>query len=319
MIIPRAAIQQYTLAAWPWLLRLFTLAIITVVGVLVFKMGSRINWRDVIHASAQIDKTTLAVSGGLVCAGYATYASIEYLSRQVVNHSVAIWKTLVVAVVSYAINLNLGVLLGGIGVRLRLYRKLGLDNTTAAEIVLFSSLTNWLGYFWLAGTVFVIGAVPAPDKWGVSRATVQLVGFGLLAVATAYVVACAASRKRSWTWRKHRIMLASVWMALAQSAVAIVSWSIMGAIVYILLERQIPYGEVLSILLFCSIAAIIAHIPGGLGVTEAIFVAALAGRMPDHQVLAALLMYRVLYQLIPLCAAAPAYFAIEYLTSHRTA
>lgn len=82
-------------------------------------------------------------------------------------------------------------------------------------------------------------------------------------------------------------------------------------IVYILLERQISYSEVLSILLFCSIAAVIAHIPGGLGVTEAIFVAALADRLPDHQVLAALLMYRVLYQLIPLCVALLAYAAAE--------
>lgn len=146
-------------------------------------------------------------------------------------------------------------------VRLRLYRKLGLDNATAAEIVLFSSLTNWLGYCWVAGGVFAIGVLPAPAAWDIKRGIVQFVDAGLLALAATYLILCA---------------------------VAIVSWSI------------------------------IAHIPGGLGVTEAIFVTALANRMPDHQVLAALLMYRVLYQLIPLCAGALAYVAIELLTSNRT-
>jgi uncharacterized membrane protein YbhN (UPF0104 family) len=100
-------------------------------------------------------------------------------------------------------------------------------------------------------------------------------------------------------------------MALAQSALAILSWSTMGGIVYVLLQGAIPYPEVLTVLLFSGIAAVIAHIPGGLGVTEAIFAGAFANRLPDHQVLAALLMYRIVYALAPLCVALPAYLAIE--------
>lgn len=311
MTADRAAIGQGASAAWPWLARLLTVAIIIVAGGLLFNLSRKLDWNEVFHAAGEIGGSTLAAAAALVCAGYVVYSCYDLLARKFAGHALAGWKVLSVAAVSYAINLNLGVLLGGIGVRLRLYRKLGVRGSTAAKIVLFSSFTNWLGYCWLAGTLFVIDAAPLPPKWDVGRDVLQLVGFVLLIAAFGYVGLCAWSSRRNWTWRAHRITLPSAWMALTQSAISILSWVIMGGIVYVLLQQTIPYSEVLAVLLFSGIAGVIARIPGGLGVTEAIFVGAFAGRLPDHQVLAALLMYRVVYALAPLCLALPAYLAIE--------
>ena len=307
-----AALWQRVAGALPRMTRILTLAVAVAVVVLLFKMGAQIEWREVFRAAREIPTRTLSIAGALVVAGYAMYSGIDCLAKRFVRHSLPIWKTLAIAAVSYAINLNLGVLLGAIGVRLRLYHKLGLRHAVITRVVIFGSVTNWLGYCWLAGLLFLGGSVGALARWGIGLAVLRSVGAAILAMALAYLVLCATSRRSRWGRGPYRVALPPVRMAWAQSGLAIASWSIMGAIVYVLLEGRVPYLEVLAILLFCSIAAMIAHIPGGLGVTEAIFVTVLAGRLPDHQVLAAILTYRVLYQWLPLCLALPAYVAMEF-------
>ena len=68
----------------------------------------------------------------------------------------------------------------------------------------------------------------------------------------------------------------------------------------------------LGVLLVSSIAGVIVHIPAGIGVLEAVFLALLAGEhMSQGVIIAALLAYRVLYYFIPLLLALIAYLVLE--------
>ena len=51
----------------------------------------------------------------------------------------------------------------------------------------------------------------------------------------------------------------------------------MGAIIWLLLGQSVSYFFVLGVLLVSSIAGVIVHIPAGIGVLEAVFIALLAG------------------------------------------
>jgi uncharacterized membrane protein YbhN (UPF0104 family) len=81
--------------------------------------------------------------------------------------------------------------------------------------------------------------------------------------------------------------------------------------VYVLLRGHIDYGSVLGTLLVAAVAGVITHIPAGLGVLEAVFVALLGSRLDTHTLLAALLAYRALYYLVPLLLATGVYFSLE--------
>ena len=48
--------------------------------------------------------------------------------------------------ISYAFNLNLGALVGGVAFRYRLYTQLGLKLGVITRVLSLSMLTNWLGY-----------------------------------------------------------------------------------------------------------------------------------------------------------------------------
>ncbi|WP_368643229.1 UPF0104 family protein [Castellaniella ginsengisoli] len=296
---------------WPRIARFLALTISLAVIAMLVRLGSQIDWREVFLAVRGIAGTTLALAGVLAFSGYAAYAGIDYLARRFLHHEQTVWKTLAIAAASYAFNVNLGVLLGSVGVRLRLYRMLGLRHTSTAGVVLFGSVTNWLGYCWM-GAIFFFGAVPGTlASWGIGPAATRTAGAVLVLVACTYVFLCATAARRAWSFRGHHLAFPSVWMAMAQSGLAIASWNIVALVIYLLLERQVPYPEVLGITLLSSIAALLTHIPGGLGVTEVVFVDALRGQMNAHDVLAAILMYRVLYQWIPLCIALPGYVAVE--------
>jgi uncharacterized membrane protein YbhN (UPF0104 family) len=83
-------------------------------------------------------------------------------------------------------------------------------------------------------------------------------------------------------------------------------------IIWLLMGHQANFFFVLGVLLVSSIAGVIVHIPAGIGVLEAVFLALLAGEhMSQGVIIAALLAYRVLYYFIPLLLALIAYLILE--------
>jgi glycosyltransferase 2 family protein len=76
---------------------------------------------------------------------------------------------------------------------------------------------------------------------------------------------------------------------------------------------------VLGALLASSVAGMITHIPAGLFVLEAVFLALLTGAHPVNQLLAALLAYRAVFYLGPLIIAGFVYLALELTARGRRA
>jgi uncharacterized membrane protein YbhN (UPF0104 family) len=58
-------------------------------------------------------------------------------------------------------------------------------------------------------------------------------------------------------------------------------------------------------------AGAVTHVPGGLGVTETVFVTLLADTLPAPTVLAALLTYRALYYITPLIIGSTMFILFE--------
>ncbi|HEY9269955.1 MULTISPECIES: lysylphosphatidylglycerol synthase transmembrane domain-containing protein [Achromobacter] len=304
---------------WPRLKRALPAVVLVLVAALLYYFGRSVDWAQVWIAMRRIPPDTIAVAAGLVAAGYLVYGALDLLSKRYTGHTLPWPKVLGVAMMSYALNLSLGVLLGGLGARLRLYARLGCRKSLATRVALFSAASNWIGYAWVAGMLFVSGAVPVPQGWAIGSNLLRALGAVLLMLAAGYVAVCARARQRTWTWMGQHAVLPGTLMAVAQSLVAALSWAIMGAIIYLLLQGKASYPAVLGILLCASFAALIIRVPGGLGTTEAIFVATLAPGIPAAEVLGAVLTYRALYAFTPLFLALAAFAAMEVKLRHRRA
>lgn len=297
-----------------WIRRLKpVLSIIFFIGVpaLLIYMLRDVDWQEVGKALRGYDPWILAAGVGIAAVSYMTFACYDLLGRYYTGHKLSVPKTLGVAFVCYAFNLNLGAWVGGMALRYRLYTRMGLDAATVTRIFSIALLANWMGYMLLAGAVFSLRLVDLPENWGIGATALQLIGFALVSVSLGYLAACKFSRKRTWSVRGHEIVLPSLRFALLQVTNGAINWSLMAALIYLLLPEEAFYPSVLAILLVSSIAGVVTHIPGGLGVLEAVFVSMLQHKIPTGALLAALIGYRAIYFLLPLTIATVAYFVME--------
>jgi uncharacterized membrane protein YbhN (UPF0104 family) len=100
-------------------------------------------------------------------------------------------------------------------------------------------------------------------------------------------------------------------MAVFQLVISVINWSVIGSIIWVLLGDRVPYHDVLSVLLIGAIAGVIAHVPAGLGVLEFVFVSLLGHIVGEPRLIAALLVYRAIYYIIPLAIASVLYLVME--------
>lgn len=294
-----------------WLTRFFTLAFFAVVAYLLITHARSIEWGEVIAAMRRRSWEALSVAVLLTAGSYALYSCFDLLGRYATRHSLRIRQVLTVTFISYAFNLNFGALVGGIAFRYRLYSRLGLGAATVTQVALQSMLTNWLGYLLVAGLVFWWWPISLPPGWKLAPLGLRILGFVLFAVVIAYLVLCAVARRRSWAIGGNRISLPSLRLALLQLCMSSANWLLIAGVVFTLLEKNVAFPEVLGVLLAAAIAGVIMHVPAGLGVLEAVFVALLSHRLHISELLAALLTYRAVYYLAPLVIAALTYLVFE--------
>ncbi len=153
--------------------------------------------------------------------------------------------------------------------------------------------------------------VPIPSTWKLDADGLQVLGFVLLVAAAGYLAVCAVFRERAWTVRGHEIRLPSARLALAQLALSVANWLTIAALLFVLLGEQAAYPLVLGVFLVSSIAGVLAHIPAGVGVIELVFLTLLGGTLPQHAIIAGLVVYRAVYYLAPLLAAIVVYAGLE--------
>lgn len=297
---------------WRLAKKVLTWLFFIAVAVLLVLYAQKVNWDDVWKVIHDYNRIVLLGAAALVVVSYLIYGCYDLLGRAYCGHKLAKRQVMLVSFICYAFKLTLSTWVGGIGMRYRLYSRLGLPSSTITRIFSLSITTNWLGYILLGGIIFTFGVVDIPAHWYISDTTLRVIGVVLLLFIAFYLWACGFAKRRHFTIRGQKLVIPSWKFALAQMAISSANWIAMGVIIWLLMGHQANFFFVLGVLLVSSIAGVIVHIPAGIGVLEAVFLALLAGEhMSQGVIIAALLAYRVLYYFIPLLLALIAYLILE--------
>ncbi len=322
MTFHAAAMTDQTLSSagegwWPrlrrWVVPLFGIAVL---GLLI-SHAHKVDWRGAWYALTHYPPGLLLVVLGLATVSHCIYGCYDLIGRRHTRHRLPVWRTWAIAMASYALNLNLGALVGGMALRARLYSRSGLGDFTIAQVIGTGLATNWMGYGLLAGSLFAAGLIEPPPQARLESTTLRLLGVALVLMAACYVLACAWANGREWVVRGKHLRLPSPGLALVQLCVSAVNWALMGAMMYLLLGQHIPYGTTLCVLLAASIAGVFIPVPGGLGVLEAVYLALLSGSMKQGAIMGAILAYRALYYLVPLGGGLLLYAFLEHYASRH--
>ncbi len=172
-------------------------------------------------------------------------------------------------------------------------------------------LTNWLGYVLIAGIVLTFRPPELPGDWGPGTAVLRGIGVLFLVLSAAYVAACVLRGGSKLTIRGTEVTVPDPRIAVLQYALSLVSWGTIGTVLVSLLHGEVSWFALMPVLMVSALAGIWSHVPGGLGVTEVVFLTMLSGVVDKSDILAALVVFRATYYFLPFAFAVVAYLWLE--------
>ena len=296
---------------WRYIKRAGLAAWLGAIGWLLVAQAREMDWGKVLEALLSFEVATIAIGFVLALPALAVAASFDLVGRHMTGHDLPIARVMLISYAGYFFSLNLGALIGGIAFRYRLYMPYGLSGMTISQVIGLSIVTNWSGYVPIAGAVLAWQPPDLPDSWNVSASVLRVTGLLLLAVSVAYVGLCALRGGTTLHWKDHALRLPTMRIAAVQITLSIISWGSIGAVITWLLPEDVSWFAVMPVLMISAIAGIWSHVPSGLGVVEVVFVALLGHQVPQSALIAALLVYRIVYYLVPFALAIFAYAWLE--------
>ena len=254
----------------------------------------------------------------LLCAlSYALLTLYDALAVEYVGRHLGYNKIAKAGFIGYGFSHNIGMaLITGGSIRYRLYSAWGFTGVEVTKMVGFSALTLWLGFCSMGGLSFLIFAPHLPHNI-ISVASLRILGIVLWVMIAIYGSASVFAHKKISFWRWSFTVPGSM-MAIKQIAIASVDWLLASLVLYVLLPAAgIPFFGFLGIFLLAQIAGLFSQVPGGLGVFESIVTLYLTNFISGSAVIGILLMYRLIYYLIPLVLAMFLLGYQEYKTNRR--
>ena len=284
----------------PWLRRCLGALLLALAAWLLWRQVQGLSLAELRSALARLAPMQVAASMLATTLSFACLAAYERLATQwlapgKLPRAVA-WRT---GLVAHALANTLGFHpVTAVALRLRSYRAHGIDAATLAKIVAA------IGGCVAAGALSILALAGAWALWCSGRGGLLIV----LVLAGGAVLALRRARPRP-AWPGSRVPARAggvLALGLLETAAAI------AALAVLLPSGALPDGPAFALLFVAATAlGIASHAPGGVGVFEATMLSA-ADPVQRAPVLAALLAYRVVYNLLP-CALALLALAAEGL------
>ncbi len=313
---------------WPVLKRLLSRLYLGVVVGLIALLAWHLDWTAVRAAIADLTLPVMLAATALAAASHLAYSLFDLIGRRYTGHPLPTGRVMAITFVSYVGTLNLGALIGAIGLRQRLYAHHGLSLSAMAQVFAVSIVTNWLGYLLLLGAVFagptytrlreavtgndlanealVIGLPSWPTPaWG------GMLGVAALGIVCLYHLLCLWRSGATIQWRAAQLRTPDIILALSQTALSATSWLVNAGIIFVLLAGEVSFDRVLLASLVAAFIGLVTHIPAGVGVLEATYIVLLAGLVPVETIIATLLAYRFLFYLAPIPLAGLLWWRLE--------
>lgn len=203
---------------------------------------------------------------------------------------------------SYSIGHNIGatVFTGG-AIRFRIYSDYGLNAIDVAKICFLSGLTFWLGNTFVLGIGMSWHPAAASAMDQLPPAINRLIAIGGIAAIVSYLGWLSiGENRRELGQNGWKVVLPSARLTLLQILIGVVDLGFCALAMYLLVPAQ-PHIDFMSLSVVFILATLLgfaSHAPGSIGVFDAAMLVALP-EFGREQLLATLLVFRVLYFVIP--------------------
>ncbi|MFJ1337210.1 bifunctional lysylphosphatidylglycerol flippase/synthetase MprF [Pseudomonas caricapapayae] len=254
------------------------------------------------------------VAGFIILLGYewsaSRYAGVQLPPQALITGGFSAFA------IGNAIGLSL---LSGGSVRYRLYARQGVGAAEVARMTLFASLSLGCALPPLAALATLSNLPAAATALHLPQALLASIAVAVLGLAGLLVYGLYRRRLPEQPQAdnllvrlgRRTLRLPGARLTLLQLLITALDVAAAATVLYLLLPEAPPFGAFLLVYLLALAAGVLSHVPGGVGVFEAILLAAFADQLGAAPLAAALLLYRLIYVVLPLLLACVLLLASE--------
>ncbi len=268
---------------------------------LLYRQLAEVNFDDFRRELKSWPRSDLQVAVALTFCSFVALAGYDFLSLRHLGKRLPLKEIFLTSFAAFSISNIVGhSLLSGSSVRLQRYARAGLSLSEVAALGLFNTLTFWVGFAFLLAVALLFGP-PAPKldafglsprNWGIIVALLSAAYFALSATWGGKIISI-----RRWT-----LKIPGLRMSLEQVALGTLDLCVCAAVFYTLLPAGISlsYDHFLAYFLIAQMLGLLSQVPGGLGVLDGLLLRFLSPYANAHQLVVSILLFRLVYYLLPL-------------------
>ena len=317
MAAPTASDDEQS-GLWRWAGPLAALVVFAGVVLVLHHQLAQLHVHEVLAHMHAIPRRQVLAALGFTALSYWLLSTYEVLAFAYLRRVSPYTRIVFTSFIAYSFGHTLGFsAFTGAAIRFRLYASAGVTAIEVATVSAFCSLSLAIGLATVAGVSLLCSGANAAAVLRLHHNWAVLGGTGLLVAVGAYALwACFARTAfeiRGWALRAPGAAI-----GLTQIGLGVMDLSLSSAVLWWLLppDAHIGFITFLGVYAVAVIAGIISHVPGGVGVFEAVILLTLPG-VPAEALLGSLLAYRAVYYLVPLVFGT-LLFGSKELAAHRS-
>jgi len=275
--------------------------ILFVVGIMVFyRQIQHINLHDLLiqlkalPVSKFIFAFIFTIGGYLALVGY-DWSALRYIGKKLPLPFIAF-----TSFIGYSLSNTIGISwLSGGAVRYRLYSRSGLSPTEIALIIAFCVVGFGIGEVLVGGLALIFHPAVFADYFLFPSWVVRALALLFIGLVVGFLL-LRSRRKGEIRWKDTTYKIPSTEILTGQVVFSMLDICFAGAALYILLpDNQLPFLTFLAVYAVALVISVLSHVPGGVGVFEAVIIAALQNTIPVEAITVGLISYRVIYYILP--------------------
>ena len=295
---------------------------ITIAAIAIYALThalKHVNYDEIFAIIHSTNSGLIALAVMLVATSYGSLTLYDLLALRTIGRNDVPYRIAALAsFTSYPIAHGVGaVALVSPVIRYRIYSASGLGAIEVANICFLTGLTFWLGNLTALGLSLLIdpGAISLFDY--LPQAFNRWLAAALLLGVLAFLVWSWLAPRRLGT-RRWPVRLPSGPLVLLQIAIGIVDLGAAALAMYVLIPAglNIEFFRLTTVFIAATLLGFASHAPAGIGVFDAAILLGLGGD-DKEPLIAALLMFRFLYHLLPFVIALALFGGVEGWRSLR--
>lgn len=277
-----------------------SLAILLLSVFVLARTLTTVNWGALRTAIAATSAEQIVLASVFTAMSYLVLTGYDALALRQLKISVPYRTTALASFTSYAISFTLGFPLITAGtVRYWIYSRAGVSAAKVASLTVIAGVTFWLGMALVIGIALTVQPDEIAEVNQLKGWINLLIGLGVLIGMMTYLAWVSRGQRRV-SMQGLKLELPGLTLTLGQLFLGVVDLCCASAALYVILpaDHGLGFLSFSAAYVFACLLGIASHMPGGIGAFEATMLKTVPSPSPEA-LLASLLLFRVLYYVVP--------------------